>query len=126
MRSILISDMEKRGLSISSLLLLIAAFLIYSTTGVFSKMASMHEMLSLSYIQYFSLVILAMGGYAVLWQLILKRVDLSKAFLFKSLTVIFSLFFAWSIFDETISLKNILGCLFIISGIVLNSFCQTE
>lgn len=118
--------MEKRGLSISSLLLLIVAFLIYSTTGVFSKMASMHEMLSLSYIQYFSLVILAMGLYAILWQFILKKVDLAKAFLFKSLTVVFSLFFAWSIFDEIITIKNLIGCAFIVSGIVLNSTCQTE
>lgn len=118
--------MEKQELSISSLLLLVIAFLIYSTTGVFSKMASMHEMLSMSYIQYFSLVILAMGVYAVLWQLILKRVDLAKAFLFKSLTVVFSLFFAWSIFDEIITIKNLIGCAFIVSGIVLNSTCQTE
>lgn len=118
--------MAKRGLSISSLLLLIVAFLIYSCTGIFTKLASMQEMLSGAYIQYFSLVIFAMGVYAVLWQLILKRVDLAKAFLFKSLTVIFALFFAWSIFGEVITFKNILGCAFIVSGIILNSYWQTE
>lgn len=118
--------MEKRGLSFSSLLLLIVAFLIYSTTGIFTKMASMQEMLSVPYIQYFSLVVLAIGLYAILWQLILKKVDLAKAFLFKSLTVVFALFFAWSIFGEVITCKNILGCVFIVFGIMLNSFWQAE
>ena len=117
--------MEKRGLSFTSLLLLIVAFLIYSTTGIFTKMASMQEMLSIPYIQYFALVILSMAVYAVLWQIILKRVELTQAYLFKSLTVVFSLFFAWSIFHEVITLKNLIGCGFIVAGIVLNSYRQT-
>ena len=117
--------MEKRGLSFSSLLLLIVAFLIYSMTGIFTKMSSMQEMLSIPYIQYFALVILSMAVYAVLWQIILKRVELTQAYLFKSLTVVFSLFFAWSIFHEVITLKNLIGCGFIVAGIVLNSYRQT-
>ncbi len=118
--------MEERGLSMSSLLLLVGAFLIYSCTGIFTKLASMQEILSVPYIKYFSLVILTMGVYAILWQLILKRVDLAKAYLFKSLTVIFALFFAWSIFGEDITFKNMLGCAFIVSGIIINSCWQTE
>ena len=108
--------MEERELSMSSLLLLVGAFLIYSCTGIFTKLASMQE----------TLVILTMGVYAILWQLILKRVDLAKAYLFKSLTVIFALFFAWSIFGEDITFKNMLGCAFIVSGIIINSCWQTE
>ena len=118
--------MEKRGISFSSLSLLIVAFLIYSTTGIFSKLASMQEMLSISYIRYFSLVILALGLYAILWQIILKKVDLAKAFLFKGLTMVFGLFWAWSIFDEVVTLNNVLGCTLILSGIIINSSCQTE
>ena len=117
--------MEKRGFSFTSLLLLIVAFLIYSMTGIFTKMSSMQEMLSIPYIQYFALVILSMAIYAVLWQIILKRVELTQAYLFKSLTVVFSLFFAWSIFHEVITLKNLIGCGFIVAGIVLNSYRQT-
>ena len=85
----------------------------------------MQEMLSIPYIQYFALVILSMAVYAVLWQIILKRVELTQAYLFKSLTVVFSLFFAWSIFHEVITLKNLIGCGFIVAGIVLNSYRQT-
>ena len=111
-----------RNLTISSVVLLLLAFLIYSCTGIFTKLASMQKMLSVEYLHYFAFVIAAMGIYAVLWQIILKRVALSQAFLFKSLTVLFSLFFAWSIFHEAITPKNMIGCCFIIAGIALNSY----
>ena len=106
------------------IILLVITFLIYSTTEIFTKLASMQELLSVAYFEYFALVILTMGAYAVLWQVILKRVDLSKAYLFKSLTVVFGLFFAWSIFHEMITLQNIVGCSFVIAGIVLNSYSR--
>ena len=97
------------------------AFLVYSSTGVFSKLASAEEFLSLGYLLRFGLVVLALGVYAVLWQIILKRFPLSRAYLYKSITVIFSLTFAFFIFGERITVQNILGAVLIISGIVVNS-----
>lgn len=119
------SKMKGKRLSLSSFWFLLLTFLVYSTTGIFSKLASMQQMMSISYFQYFAFVIIAMVVYAVLWQIILKRVALSQAYLFKSVAVIFSLLFAWSIFHEAITVKNIIGCGFIIAGIVLNSYRQT-
>ena len=110
-----------RGLGITSYLLLVTAFLIYSTTGIFTKFASGEEFLSMTYIFFLSMVIVAMGIYAIMWQLILKRVPLSQAYLYKSMTVLFSLFFAFSIFNEEVTLKNMLGAVLIISGIIVNS-----
>ena len=113
--------MMKQSLNIVSVLLLVSAFLIYSTTGVFTKFASGEIFLSMTYMLYFSMVIVAMGIYAVMWQLILKRVPLSQAYLYKSMTVFFSLFFAFSIFNEEVTWKNMLGAVLIISGIIVNS-----
>ena len=105
----------------SSILLLVTAFLIYSSTGVFSKLASAEEFLSMGYLLRFGLVILALGVYAVLWQIILKRFPLSRAYLYKSMTVIFSLAFAFFFFGEQITVQNILGAVLIICGIIVNS-----
>lgn len=102
-------------------MMLIIAFFIYSTTGVFSKMASTKEFLSISYISLLALVIISMGLYAILWQVILKKVPLNQAFLFKSMTVLFSLSFAFIIFDEDITKRNVIGSCFIITGIVINA-----
>lgn len=113
--------MEKQRLGLSSVLLLMVAFLIYSATGIFTKLASMNDLMSVAGLQYLALVFVALGTYAVLWQFILGRVALSQAFLFKSTTVLFSLCFAYFLFDEQISLQNIVGASLIIVGIILNA-----
>lgn len=103
-------------------LFLIAAFMIYSSAGVFMKLASMHEPFGRPYFIYLALAFLMLGTYAVMWQFALKRIPLAQAFLFKSMTIVFSLFFAWAIFNEHISFNNIMGSLIIFAGVVLNSY----
>ena len=111
-------------IGLSTLLILIATFLLYSTTGVFLKLASNTEFLSWEYLTFFALIIGLLGIYAVLWQMILKKIPLSQAFLFKSMTVVFSLVYACLLFKETLSCKNILGAVFVIMGIIINSKSQ--
>ena len=95
--------------------------MIYSTSGVFLKLAANEEFLSWMYLALFALVIVVLGVYAILWQMILKTIPLSQAFLFKSMTVVFSLVYACLIFSETLSWKNILGAALIMVGIIVNS-----
>lgn len=115
--------MSKR-LSLGALVLLFFAFLLYSTIGVFSKLTSTQVFMSKGSIYLFSLVIVAMGGYAIMWQMVLKFVPLTQAYLFKSSTVIFSLMYAFFLFREHISFQNILGAFFIMAGIITNSLSK--
>lgn len=108
-------------LNIASFALLIVAFLIYSTTGIFTKLSSGEVFLSQGYILYFAFVLASIGIYAVLWQIILNKVPLTQAYLFKSITVLFSLFFAYYIFSEVVTKYNIVGAAFIVAGIIINS-----
>ena len=108
-------------LNIASFALLIVAFLIYSTTGIFTKLSSGEVFLSQRYILYFAFVLASIGIYAVLWQIILNKVPLTQAYLFKSITVLFSLFFAYYIFSEVVTKYNIVGAAFIVAGIIINS-----
>ena len=59
------------------------------------------------------------GLYAVLWQQILKQIELSMAYMFKSTSLIFVMLLAYVFFDEQITWNNIVGAIIIISGIVL-------
>lgn len=120
----MLNKMEKQRLALSSVLLLTVAFLIYSATGIFTKLASMQDLMSVAWLQYLAMAFVALGTYAVLWQFILGRVALSQAFLFKSTTVLFSLCFARFLFDERISLQNIVGASLIIVGIILNALTR--
>ena len=102
-------------------LLLTVSFLILSSSGVFLKLASMHDFLSCPYIAYFGLTILVMAVYAVLWQRVLEIMPLNRAYLYKSFGVGISMMYAYIIFHEHISINNILGCAVIISGIMVLS-----
>lgn len=110
-----------RRISIATFLKLTVAFMIYSTSGVFLKFAANEKFLSLEYLIFFALVIFVLGVYAILWQIILKTIPLSQAFLFKGMTVVFSLVYAFIIFSETLSWNNLVGCVLIMAGIIVNS-----
>ena len=119
-----IVDMSKKNAVYS--ILLVLAFLIYSSSGVFTKLASRVSFLSIEYCLYFAIVILILAIYAVLWQIILKSTPLSQAFLFKSSTVIFSLLFASCLFGEHVTFQNLVGASIIIAGIIVNSFSYSS
>ena len=104
------------------ILLLLLAFVIYSGTGVFSKLASQHSFLSLPYILFFGCVIATLGLYAVLWQKVLTFMPLNKAFLCKSICIVFTLALSYGLFDEHITRNNILGAICIILGLVVLSW----
>ena len=60
-----------------------------------------------------------MGVYAILWQQVLKRIDLSTAYMFKGTSLVFVMLLAALLFGEAITWMNIIGAVIIISGITL-------
>lgn len=60
-----------------------------------------------------------MGLYAILWQQILKRIELSLAYMFKGTSIVFVMLLAYALFDEQITWNNIVGAIIIIVGIAL-------
>ena len=60
-----------------------------------------------------------MGLYAILWQQILKRIELSLAYMFKGTSLVFVMLLAYALFDEQITWNNIVGAIIIIVGIAL-------
>ena len=57
--------------------------------------------------------------YAILWQQIIKRVDLSIAYANRSIALLWSMLWAVLFFHETVTLKNIIGVIFVITGTMI-------
>ena len=93
--------------------------MIYASTGIFTKYASLYPFLSWQYILSFLGAIGIMGIYAVLWQQVLKYIDLSVAYMFKGTSLIFTMLLAYWLFGEPITTHNIIGAAIIIFGIIL-------
>ena len=106
-------------ISLLKYIALIGTFFIYTSSGVFSKLASQREFLSLGYIAFLGCTVGVLGIYAILWQQIIKRMDVSQAYMFKGTGVIFGLMLAHFVFGEAITPTNIVGAVIIICGITL-------
>lgn len=98
---------------------LIAINLLYACVSLFTKYASQQEMGSVAYCLGLAGAIGVMGAYAICWQQILKRVELSTAYMFKGTSLIFVMLFAFALFGEPITIMNVVGAAVIITGITL-------
>lgn len=96
--------------------------LLYACVSILTKLASQQEFMSWGYV--FALVgaVGVMGLYAVLWQQILKRIELSVAYMFKGTSIVFVMLLAYVLFGEQITWNNVLGAIIIIVGIVLFAY----
>ena len=111
-----------RKLKIVYILSLIAINLLYACVGIFTKYASQQDFLSLNFMLGVICAVGVMGLYAVLWQQVLKRIELSVAYMFKGTSIIFVMLLAYILFGEQITWNNILGAIIIIVGIVLFAY----
>lgn len=93
--------------------------LLYSLGGICSKIASSKDFLSLEWIFFYGLLLLSLGIYAVLWQQILKKVQLNIAYASKAVTIIWGTLWGVLIFNETIEWNNIVGGIIVLAGVIL-------
>lgn len=110
---------EKKRISLKSILILQLVVVIYTLSSVAAKGAAGYEMLSWQFIFFYGLEIAILGVYAILWQQIIKRFDLSVAYANRSMAILWSLVWAVIFFHEKITVNNVLGVLIVLAGTML-------
>ena len=100
-------------------LALVGINLIYACTYICMKKASGFEFLSSGYVLWTIGAVAIIGIYALLWQQILTKTPLSTAYMFKGTSLIFVLLLSALLFGEGITMKNVIGSVIIVSGILL-------
>ena len=96
--------------------------MLYTLSSVAAKIASGQAFLSLPFIVYFGVEILILGFYAIAWQQIIKRCDLSVAYANRSMAILWSLVWTVIFFHEALTVKNIIGVLIVFAGtMIVNS-----
>ena len=111
--------MEKKRISLKSILILQLVIVIYTLSGVAAKGAAGYEMFSWQFILFYGLEMVILGVYAILWQQMIKRFDLSVAYANRSMAVLWSLVWAVVFFHEKITVNNVLGVLIVLAGTIL-------
>lgn len=107
---------------IKNIIILQVIILIYTLSTVTAKFASNEEFLSLKFILFYGLEIFILGVYAILWQQIIKKFEISIAYANRAMSLLWSIVWAIVFFGEQITLKNVIGVIIVIIGtIIVNS-----
>lgn len=101
------------------IMILVGVNLVYACVGICTKMAALQTPFSWPYLLWFAGAVAIIGIYAILWQQVLRRIELSTAYMFKGTTLIFTMLIAALLFGEAITIPNIIGSGIIIIGITL-------
>lgn len=115
------NNTNKKNL-IKNIIMLQAIIMIYTLSSVAAKYASAEEFLSFKFIIFYGIEILILGIYALLWQQIIKKFDLSIAYANRAIALLWSIVWAIIFFKENITINNVIGVIIVIIGtIIVNS-----
>lgn len=107
---------------IKNIVILQCVVIIYTISSLMSKKASASEGDIVKFIFWFGMEFVILGIYAVLWQQVIKRFELSVAYANRSMAVVWSMVWAVIFFHDTITVRNIIGvCLVVVGTIVVNT-----
>ena len=109
--------LTEKKITLPMLLLLQLAVCIYSASGIPAKLASAYPFLSAPFVLYYGLEILLLGVYAIFWQQIIRRVDISVAYANRASSIFWSTLWAVLLFGDKLSVQNLIGIGLIFAGI---------
>lgn len=111
----MIVNKDKRKKKIKAFGLLHFVLIIYSISGISSKLAAQKKFLSLEFVCLYGTVLIILVLYAFLWQQVLKELPLITAYANKAITVVWGKIF----FGEQITVRQCFGIFIIVIGIFL-------
>lgn len=118
--------MRKMKSKVKTLLLLHIMLMIYSMSGICSKLASGENFLSIKFCIYYGLIIFLLGFYAIGWQQIIKRLPLTTAFANKAVTIIWGIIWGLCFFSEPITFGKMAGAVLVVLGVVIFAYSEKE
>ncbi|MBO5030917.1 MAG: EamA family transporter [Lachnospiraceae bacterium] len=112
-------DTVKKLKKVKNVVLLQGVIMIYTISSVMSKEASASKGDAVRFLFFFGMEFVILGIYAVLWQQMIKRFELSVAYANRSMAVVWSMVWAVIFFHDTITIKNAVGVLLVVTGTVI-------
>lgn len=106
----------KKNFRLKDILTLQAVIIVYTLSSVMAKLASGQEPLSLGFCLFYLAELCILGIYAILWQQMIKKFELSVAYANRAMALLWSLVWAVVIFHDQVTVKNVIGVLLVILG----------
>lgn len=104
---------------IKNIIILHVIIAIYTLSTVSAKFASGEEFFSFKFFLFYGIEIFILGIYAILWQQIIKKFEISVAYANRAMALLWSIAWAKIFFRENITIKNIIGVIIVIIGTII-------
>lgn len=101
------------------IILLQAIIILYTISSVMAKLASASAGEPFRMLLFLGLEFVILAVYAVLWQQMIKRFELSVAYANRSMAILWSMIWAVLFFQDEITIKNIIGVLIVLLGTMI-------
>ena len=115
----MMNNTQAKKIDLKTILILQMAVLFYTLSSAAGKFASAYDFLSFPFIALYGVEIAILGIYAIIWQQIIKRVDLSIAYTNRSMSLMWSMIWSFFLFHEAITIQNVVGSMIIIVGVMI-------
>lgn len=116
--------MEKHKIKV--IVFLHFTLMIYSISAICSKLASKQVFFSPRFVLLYGCVVLILGFYALCWQQIIKRINLTLAYANKAVTVIWGMIWGCVFFGENITKGKAVGVVLVMIGIIVYGLADGE
>lgn len=112
-------ETQSKKNSLGLILLLQLAVFMLSFSGVFSKLAGRHPVISWGFIFFYGISMVILFVYALIWQQLLRRLPLSTAYSNRMLTMFWSMLWGALFFQEKITWNMILAAVVLMAGVYM-------
>ncbi len=116
----------KKKIDVKNIIVLQLAFLIYSFCSMFSKLASLNSASIIMFCIFYGLSLMMLALYAIIWQQVLKKTELSVAYSCKGVTIVWGIIWGKIFFKETITFGMIIGAILVVIGIIVMMYEKEE
>lgn len=117
---------QKKSVGIKNILMLQAVVVIYTLNSIVAKFAQNVEMLSFKFFLAYGLEVAILGVYAICWQQMIKKFDLSVAYANRAMAILWTALWALIIFKDTIGLKQAIGIGLVVIGTIVVNWSKKE
>ena len=111
--------MKGKGITLKNIILLQAIIIIYTVSSVMAKLASASKDEPIRMLLFLGLEFVILAIYAVFWQQMIKRFELSVAYANRSMAILWSMIWAVIFFHDEITVRNIIGVLIVLVGTII-------
>ena len=114
----MLSDMKKEN-RIVNIILLQSIVIIYTINSIIAKFAAGVQLFSLKFFLFYGAEVCVLGIYAVCWQQMIRRFDLSVAYANRSMAILWTALWSVLIFRESLTVKQMIGIALVLAGTII-------